>query len=416
VSDLLALVEQYGSPLYVYELPEVRRACQALRAALPDGSHLFYSLKANPHPELVRALAELGCRAEVSSLGELEAALSAGCAASEMLYTGPGKSRREVDEALAAGVTQFSFDSPVQGAVVGAAAKAAGRTVRGVLRVNPDGGSSAFGLAMGGGPSPFGFDASAVRKAAREFASDGWVDLRGFHFYVGTNADQPEALLATFETAIATAVELQTALGIELELLDLGGGFGQAFAAPGARVDFTALKAPLERMLDARLPGWRRQRPQIAFESGRYLVGAAGTLVCTVEDVKASGDRTFAVLDSGVNHLGGLGGLRKITPGQVKVELLSPGADAPLAPVDVVGPLCTPADGWARNVALPRLAPGQRLVVRNVGAYGITASLLAFLSREAPVEVVVDGARVSASRLSVQRSSVAHAAPSRRQP
>lgn len=415
--SLEALAGRFGSPLYVYDLAEVRRACEALRASLPDPCEIYYSLKANPHPDVVATLAALGCPGEVSSPGELAAALAAGCDARSILYTGPGKSVAEVGRALRAGVELFSVDSPAQLALVAREAAAAERRVRVLLRVNPSGQAGSFGLSMGGGPSPFGADADWIRASPAEFRGDGWARVVGLHFYLGTNATDADALLATFAAAAECAADLAGALDLSMELLDLGGGFGHPFAAPGDRPDLRALRPRLEALLDDRLPGWRDGRPRIAFESGRYLVGAAGALVCSVEDVKQSGGRTFAVLDSGIHHLGGLGGLRRIVSSAIQVELLAGDrggdgdGDGPTAPIDLVGPLCTPADAWARAARLPPLARGARLVVRNVGAYGLSASLVAFLGRDAPVEVVVDGARVSASRITLARTPIEEIPP-----
>jgi len=132
-------------------------------------------------------------------------------------------------------------------------------------------------------------------------------------------------------------------------------------------------------------------------------VSTAGSLLTTVVDVKGSKGRRFVVMDAGINHLGGMSGLRRLLP--LAARPLT--ADENGAPATLVGPLCTPNDVLAHDVAIGAVEAGDHLVVPNVGAYGLSASLVAFLSREPPVEVVVDGDReVSASRLRLERTPV----------
>jgi diaminopimelate decarboxylase len=225
---------------------------------------------------------------------------------------------------------------------------------------------------------------------------------------MGTNLADEEILFRQFQTAAATAARLRIALG-GLTEVDLGGGFGLSYAREGGRPRFHTLAGRLCGLLDEDLPGWRDGHPRIAFESGRYLVGDCGVLICRVVDVKSSKGQVFAVLDAGVNHLGGMAGLRRLPPIVPTVQPFSSGHDASsLVPTAVVGPLCTPLDMFVRDAELPPLAVGQLVSIPNVGAYGLTASLLAFLGHLAPVEVVVDDDQVvSASRLELTRAETA---------
>jgi diaminopimelate decarboxylase len=393
-------LEGVGTPAYVYDLAEVRCAHGLLRAALPEPSVLFYSVKANPHPMIVAALARCGCRAEVSSPGELTAALEAGVPPGSILYTGPGKRAEEVAGAVSAGVRLFSVDSPVGIAQVGKAAAAAGIEARCLLRINGDTPVAGQGLTMTGVPSQFGADSDWV--AGEPAAFDGPVI--GLHLYMGSAIDDEDALVAQFITAISAARRLERVLGRPLELLDLGGGFGAPFARTGALPAFPALRYRLAALLDEAFPGWRRGEPTVAFESGRYLVGTCGRLLTRVVDVKWSHGTPVVVLESGINHLGGMSGMRRLPP--LVPDVLADRAEPPLTEAIVAGPLCTPLDTWARSANVPAVRPGDVVCVPNVGAYGLSASLLAFLGHPAPREVVVDGGRITdVSRLVVRRMS-----------
>lgn len=410
---LRRLVEQYGSPLYVYDLARVRSALEDLRASLPQPSRVYYSLKANAHPDLVAELRRGGARAEVTSRGELAAALEAGHAAAELMYSGPGKVPAELDEAITAGMRTFSAESFGDLERIGAAADAQGVTADCVLRINAAGAPGQGGLRMTGGPSQFGFDLDDLAEHGARLLVKG-VRIIGMHFFPLTNAGDEDGLLAELAQSVRTAAQLREDLGIPLHLLDLGGGFAAPYAAPGERPRYPRLRTSLTAVLDEHLPGWRDGEPVVAFESGRYLVGDSGRLVTTVTDVKNSRGNTYAVLDSGINHLGGLSGLGRLLPLSAN-PLPAPGGtaadaadDREPATVTLAGPLCTPADILARAAELPGLRAGDLLAFPNVGAYGLSASLLGFLGHPAPAEAVVDGGEtVSATRLALRRHTVA---------
>jgi diaminopimelate decarboxylase len=404
---LAALADRYGTPLYVYELDRVREAHRRLRAALP-GDHLYYSLKANPHPRLVAELAGLGCAGEISSPGELRAALAAGMDPSRCLYTGPGKTESEITAALRAGVRTFSVESLVDLDRVEAAARDHDRPVDVLVRVNPDENVAGHGLAMTGTATQFGMDQSAVVEAAARLTAPGHARVVGFHCYFGTNLADPAALLDQFRLAGAVCAELAERVGIELRLVDLGGGFGHPYCSDGEPIPLDDVRGELEAILDGRLPGWREGRPAVAFESGRYLVGGSGSLLCRVQDVKTSKGQAFVVVDAGIHHLGGMSGLRRLPRLQATVLGECPQPNPPSrgegAGATVVGPLCTPLDWLGRDVELAGLTVGDVLGVPNVGAYGLTASLIAFLGRDCPLEVVLDrGAVEHVSSLVITR-------------
>ncbi len=396
------------TPAYVYDTDEVRRGHAALTAALPAPSDLYYSLKANPHPALLATLRETGCRAEVCSPGELAAALDAGFAADEMLYTGPGKRDVDLAEALKAGVRWFSVDSPYGLDQLDAVAGSLGTPVRGLLRVNDVTPGPGQGLRMTGVASQFGADTDWVEARPDLFGHREHVRVAGFHLYAGSNLASVDTLMAQFEQAVTTARRLADALAVEIEVLDLGGGFPAPFARTGDRPALDTLDARLADLLDAVMPGWRSGSPVVAFESGRYLVATCGSLLVRVLDVKRSHGRDIVVLDAGINHLGGMSGLRRLPPLVPRlVRADGAGEGRGFERAVVAGPLCTPLDTWARDVPLPAVRPGDLLAVPNVGAYGLYASLVAFLGHPAPIEVVVrDGRLTEMSRLQTHRQRI----------
>ncbi len=405
MTDIPTLLRQYGSPLYVYQLEAAEQAYADLRATLPMPSTLYYSLKANPHPALVRALRLAGCQAEVSSTGELDAALAAGFRGADLLFTGPGKTTADLHEAFGRGVRRYSAESVVELRRIGAAAVAHGTEASVLLRVNSAaaGGTS---LRMTGAATQFGVDEDQIVADPGQFLGIPGTVLDGLHLFPISNARDEDGLIDSLRSSIALAGRLRDETGLPMRVVDLGGGFATPYAAPGARPVYPRLRAAVCAALDDHLTGWRTGEVEIAFESGRYLVGDSGRLAATVLDVKRSRDQTFVVLDAGIHHLGGMSGLGRLARAGATPD---PGPGG-TSTVTLVGPLCTPADVLGRAVQAPKLNAADTVVFPNTGAYGLTASLVAFLGRMAPAEVVLHGPRVvGATRMLLSHETIAAA-------
>ena len=401
------LAERFGTPLYVYDLDRVAASLLDLRNAVPAGATIFYSLKANPHPEIARALREAPgtpCRAELSSVGELAAALEAGFRAEECLYTGPGKTAGEIAIAISRGVRTFSIESLNDLRRAGAVATQAGVSIDCLLRINSPASAASGSIRMMGARSQFGIDSETLPSEMSAFRSVPGTRLVGGHFYSLSNSKDEASLSAELRRSIADAARLHAELDLPMRFLDIGGGFAAPYAAPGDRPLYNGLRAALEAALDEHFPRWRSGVPEIACESGRYLVGDCGELLTSVVNVKESRGQTFAIVDAGINVLGGMAGLGRLMPVGIKPDIPEPPDGT--QPVTLTGPLCTPGDVLARSVELSPPEPGDVLTVPNVGAYGLTASLVLFLGRPAACEVVVRGEEfVAVSQLELRRLS-----------
>jgi diaminopimelate decarboxylase len=393
-------VQTYGTPLFVYDLNRVDEALAALRSAVPAPSAIYYSVKANPHPAIVQAMRTGGCRAEISSVGELSAAIEAGYPGTDCLYTGPGKTPREIALALACGVRRFSIESAVDLMRLAEAADSYGATVECLVRVNVTQPAGTSSLRMTGTASQFGVDEEQLRADLGRFVAQPAVRVLGAHFFPVSNVRDEDGLIHAMVGSIKVAARLRES-GLPMSVVDLGGGFAAPYAQPGDLPRYPNLSEALAPVMDACLPGWRAGEVEINFESGRYLAGTCGRLLCTVTDVKDSRSRRFVVLDAGINHLGGLSGLRRTLP----VTVTPAAGDGTPAPASLVGPLCTPADVLAHTAEAGELRPGDVVEIPNAGAYGLTASLVAFLSRPSAAEVTVrDGMIIGADRIELQRS------------
>jgi diaminopimelate decarboxylase len=388
------LLEQYGSPLYLYDLDEAERQAKALFELLPKSAQVLYSVKANPIPEVCAALRRAGCRVEIASPLELEVVREAGFAPDLVMCSGPGKTVPLVQEMLHAGVSHFSCDSWYDLERVASAASAAKKPANALLRLQVSGAPSGA-VGVGAMQSHFGADPETLLNggAARVAALRG-AELAGIHIYSGGQIQSADKLAGTFEHAINVAEQIAQA-GVPLRVLDLGGGFPWPFGTSDAPVDISALRGKLQH-LDAQ----RRltANAQLWFESGRYLVASCGTLLSTVLDVKVASGKTHIILDTGMIHLGGMAGLGRIYRAIASIEPLAKSDGETPQTADVMGPTDYALDYVARDASVSALKPGDAVAIPNVGAYGLTASLVAFTGLQPPVEICLRGTSVVAVR------------------
>lgn len=386
------LASTYGTPLYVYDLAVARLYARTLRRFLPPGIEIHYSAKANPHPLLISALSQAGLRVEISSEGELAAVLAAGVRCDHALYTGPAKTTGELLRAVDAGVRLFSVESRADRDRL--ATVASGTDASYLIRLAGGSRSGPVGFRMTGAPSQFGVDPAELVPGSDLLGDADDVRAVGFHVFSASNTRDEDALIGELTANISAASAAIARTGLSARLVGIGGGFAAPFATPGSPPDYLRLRAALAGCLDERLPGWRTAEPTVLVESGRYLAAAAGTLLTTVMDVKKAEGISYLLCDAGINTLGGMHGLGRL----VNPRAQPADQSADYGPVVLAGPLCTPADVLSRSARIDRPVIGEVLAIPNAGAYGLTASLVTFLSRPVAAEVVVEGTEVVAAR------------------
>ena len=379
-------VAEHGSPLFVYDAAMVVAKVARLRAALPQGVHIHYAIKANPHAGLLAAIAPHVDGLDVASAGELEKALDVkdGGAIS---FAGPGKRDVELEAAMRAGAT-INLESEGEASRALAIAERIGIRPRLAVRVNPSFELRGSGMKMGGRPSPFGIDADRVPVLVRHLIDAG-ADWRGFHIFAGSQALDSDAIAETQAATMLLAAELAERVGAVPPLVNLGGGFGVPYFFGDTSVDVERIGEKLARHLEGE---WRAQR--YAIELGRWLVAEAGVYLARVVDRKVSGGESFIVIDGGLHHQLAASGnfgtvVRRNYPVALARAVNAPATEA----VSIVGPLCTPLDRLADRIAFPEAGIGDVIAIFLAGAYGLTASPSRFLGHPEPAEILVNGAQ-----------------------
>ncbi len=358
---LETIASEVGTPAYVYSTATLERHFRVFEDALAGLPHLIaYALKANSNQAVIATLARLGAGADVVSGGELARALAAGVPPERIVFSGVGKTPDEMRAGLAAGIRHFNVESWPELEALDAIAQSMGRRAQVCFRVNPDVDAETHAkIATGKAETKFGVpieEAPALYAAAAERAG---IEAVGVDVHIGSQLTG----LAPFERAFTHVAELTRALrdqGHAISRLDLGGGLGIPYRAsneaPPLPFDYGALIRRTVGDLGC----------EIEIEPGRLIAGNAGVLLATVIYVKR-GARTFLILDAAMNDL--------IRPAMYDawhdiVPVAEPAPGAPLAPVDIVGPVCETGDRFAEARPMPPLGPGDLVAIRSAGAYG----------------------------------------------
>ena len=384
---LTRLAQRVGStPFYAYDRQKISARIALLRRHLPQRILLHYAMKANPMPAVVQHVAGLVDGLDVASSGEMRAALDTGLPPAKISFAGPGKREDELRSAIAAGV-MLNIESVQEMESVAQLGMNLGITPKVAIRVNPDFELKSSGMKMGGGPKPFGIDAECVPDVLKRLAAFE-LDFTGFHIFSGSQNLNAAALQEAHEKTVQLAIRLAEFAPAPVRLLNIGGGFGVPYF-PGERaLDVVAVGENLQRCMveaERQLPGVR-----IALELGRYIVAEAGIYVCRVLERKISRGRVFLVTDGGLHHhLAASGNFGQVIRKNFPVVIGNKVRGVEREVVSVVGPLCTPLDVLADQLPMAKAAAGDLVVVLQSGAYGLTASPIAFLSHPQPTEILV---------------------------
>jgi len=355
------LAEKVGTPFYCYSSATLERHYKVFSGALPSGSLIAFSVKANGNLAVLKTLARLGAGADVVSGGELAKALAAGIPGSKIVFSGVGKTREEMRAALDAGIHQFNVESEPELLALNEVALAAGTRAPITLRVNPDVDARTHAkITTGTSETKFGIPFAHAREVYAHAATLKGIEIVGVDVHIGSQLTE----LEPFETAFTRVGELITKLradGHAITRLDLGGGLGVPYqhdnSPPPDPAAYGAMVTRVTRDFGCKL----------SFEPGRLIAANAGVLVSQVIYVKRGDAKTFLIIDAGMNDL--------IRPAMYDAHheiaaVAEPAPGSPRPKYDVVGPVCETSDLFAADRALPELKSGDLVAILSAGAYG----------------------------------------------
>ncbi|MEX2482128.1 MAG: diaminopimelate decarboxylase [Gammaproteobacteria bacterium] len=375
---LEAIASAVGTPTYVYSRGLIEARWRAYDAAFGTRAHrVCYAVKANDNLSILRSLGLLGAGFDIVSAGELARVLASGAAAADVIFSGVGKTAREIEYALTAGIGCLNVESTGEIECIAAVAGTLGRPAPIAVRVNPDidAGTHRY-ISTGLRENKFGIPIEDAPALYRRIVSEKWLEARGVACHIGSQLTSSAPIIAAVQEVVALMEGLE-ADGIELDHIDVGGGLGISYQdeRPPSIADLVA--AVIEVV---------PERYTIVMEPGRSLVGEAGLLLTRVEYAKPAGSRNFVIVDAAMNDL--------LRPALYEAwHEVRPCAEArldePGVLCDVVGPICESGDWLARARELA-VQPGDLLAIMDTGAYGF-AMASNYNARPRPAEVLVYG-------------------------
>jgi diaminopimelate decarboxylase len=364
--SLIALAEAAGTPFYCYSSATLERHYKVFAGAFADVDALVcYAMKANSNQAVIATLAKLGAGADVVSEGELLRARAAGIPPDKIMFSGVGKTARELALAVDEGILCVNVESEGELELLASIAAAKGRTVAISVRVNPDIDPKTHAkIATGKAENKFGIPISRAREVYARAAKLKGVRVAGVDMHIGSQIIELDPFGDAF-ALIADFVRVLRADGHTISHIDLGGGLGIPYRddnePPPDPDAYAAIVKRATAGLDCKL----------IFEPGRLIVGNAGILVTRVLYVKRGEAKTFIIVDAGMNDL--------IRPTLYEAfhqiwPVRQAAVGAPRIIADVVGPVCESGDYLALDRSMPEPKPGELLAVMTAGAYGATQS------------------------------------------
>jgi diaminopimelate decarboxylase len=360
--NLAKLAGEVGTPFYCYSTATLTRHYRVFAGAFADmPAMVCYSLKANSNQAVVATLARLGAGADVVSEGELKRARAAGVPPEKIIFSGVGKTVRELALAVDEGIFCVNVESEAELALLSAIAGEKRRTVNVSLRVNPDVDALTHEkIATGNAEDKFGVPIGSARKIYGVAAKLPGIKVAGVDVHIGSQITDLEPFESAFRLVADFVRELR-ADGHAISHVDLGGGLGIPYLDDNdPPPDPEAYGALVKRAMGG-------LGCKLIFEPGRLIVGNAGILVTRVLYVKPGEAKNFVIVDAGMTEL--------IRPTLYEAyhnirPVMEPRHGARRLVADVVGPVCESGDFLALDRDLPEPKPGDLLAVMSAGAYG----------------------------------------------
>ncbi|HET9402322.1 MAG TPA: diaminopimelate decarboxylase [Candidatus Acidoferrales bacterium] len=401
------IAAKFGTPSYVYSRAAIENAYRNLDRALSSAFRstprtICYAVKANPNLSILKLLARLGSGFDIVSGGELDRLRRIGVRGDRIVFSGVGKTREEIREALRARIRLFNVESAAELELLAEEASRARFAAPASLRVNPDVAAGAHPhIATGTRQHKFGVDWPQALKLYRAHRDSKWISWQGISAHIGSQIVTLRPYASEVRKLAQYVKDLRTA-GINLRYVDAGGGLGVRYTSEEPP-DFAAFGRALAKEL-------RPLNCHVLIEPGRALVALAGVLLMSVLYTKQTRGKTFVIVDAAMNDFmrpalySAVHPITRATRG----DRAAATRESHLTTVAIAGPVCETGDVFLNSWPLPEVAAGDSLILWGAGAYGFTQSSN-YNSRLRPAEILVEGARARVIRRRESRTDMLRA-------
>ncbi len=371
-------VHPWKGPLYVYDLDFIKARFDLMKKALKK-TRIYYAMKANSHPEVLKYIKSLGAGVDVVSLGEIQRVLECGFNVSDIVYSGVGKTKHEISEALRLGIFQINVESFPELQRIAQLAASLGKVAEVSLRLNPDVDIDTHPyIATGLRDNKFGVEISLLPDLIQFFRSNANnLKLVGISMHLGSQMFEFDGLSLALQKLKTAYLQLQSYFP-SVQRFDFGGGLGILYD----KQDLVSENQYLENYAEVIFNELSDIQAELQSEPGRWLIGHAGVLISQVQYIKKTSFKNFLIVDTGMNHL--------IRPALYNSyhHVWSLKERTQKMRFEIVGPICESADFIGKNREICQLEADEFIVIQDAGAYG--ASMASTYNLQSlPREIVI---------------------------
>lgn len=380
VSDITGKIQ---TPFYLYSKKTILRHFNQIKNAFKSIDHLIcFSVKSNNNKHVLKTLRKAGSGFDLVSGWELKMALKAGADPKKIVFAGVGKTEEEIRWALKANILMFNCESTNEILLINKIAAELNRSVDIAIRINPDIIPKTHKyITTGKKETKFGISIYEIDKMIKVLKKCKVINLKGIHFHIGSQITEVTPYIKTIKKILSLIDQLHTHQ-FPIEYLNIGGGLGIIYKNEKPQTP--------EQFAKKVIPLIKNKNLKLILEPGRYIVGNAGILVTKVIYIKKSLNRTFVIVDAGMNTL--------IRPSlyQAYHEIVPIKKSKKKFKVDIVGPICETGDFFAKDRSIQVVNENDYLAIMSAGAYSYVMAST-YNGRPLPKEMMVDRKKLYSS-------------------
>ena len=363
------------TPYYVYSQAKISESYNKLKDAV--NSKIYFAVKSNSNQAILKLINNLGAGADVVSIGELKRSLDAGIPTSKIVYEGVGKSKEDLIFAIGKNIKQINIESLEEIKHIDQLSTSLQKKINVGVRLNPNIDSKSINkISTGKNTDKFGISIEEINIIANYLNSSKNLNLISISCHIGSQISEINVFANVFKI-MKQAAQQFIDKGFKIESIDLGGGMGVKYKSDDKILDLDLLKKEIKKHFsDAPY--------EISFEPGRYLVANAGILVTSIITTKINGGINYLITDAGMHSL-----IRPALYNSYHSIEVFKKHKLKECKYTIAGPICESSDIFAKNILLPEQKTGNKLIIRDVGAYGAVMASN-YNSRGLPAEILVN--------------------------
>ena len=374
------IAKKYGTPTYCYSYSELKKNINNFKNSFRSFSPLIcFAVKSNTNVNLIKEIKKFGLGADVVSMGELMMAIKAGINPKKIVFSGVGKTFDEIDYAINKKIFLINAESESEIKQIEKIAKLKKKRIQIGIRLNPNTDAKTLSqISTGKKENKFGVNSKTFIKLINNYKNSENIELKCLSVHIGSQILDHKP----YEKMLKSIAKILEKIKYKFEFIDLGGGMGISYDNKQKSLDYKKYQLIIKKFLN-------KYKSKIIFEPGRSIIGNTGTLISKIIYIKKSGKKNFIILDAAMNDLmrpALYGAIHRIMPSLKKNKISNENHE-------FVGPICESTDSFLNLKKFQKLRENEIVVVRDVGAYGMSLSSNYNL-RPKPIELLIKGSKI----------------------